>query len=143
MSCPMVWESPASADATTKTTTADWSINLRPYRSEILPQMGVLTVEARRYAVTTHERWLRPPRSLVMVGRAVETMVWSSAASSRVSMSAASAHPRCVVRGAPGSRGGPAGGVVAGGVAAGAPGSPACGVVPCSVIVPSRRAWSM
>src|SRR3954454_11108588 len=30
----------------------------------------------------THERWPAPPRSPTMVGRAVETIVWSSAASS-------------------------------------------------------------
>ena len=41
------------------------------------------------YAVTTQDRCERPPRSLTMVGSAVETIVWSSAASSMASMSAA------------------------------------------------------
>ena len=38
--------------------------------------------------MTTQDSSLSPPRSLVMVGSAVDTMVWSSAASSIVSMSA-------------------------------------------------------
>ena len=38
--------------------------------------------------MTTHEMWLSPPRSLTIVGRAVETMVWSRAASSSPSSSA-------------------------------------------------------
>src|SRR5689334_10367661 len=46
-----------------------------------------MTVDATRYAVTTHDRWFRPPRSPTMVGSAVATMVWSSAASSMPSMS--------------------------------------------------------
>ena len=44
--------------------------------------------------MTTHESSFSPPRSLVMVGRAVDTMVWSSAASSIVSMRAPSAQCR-------------------------------------------------
>src|ERR671934_1499340 len=51
--------------------------------------MGVETVEASRYEVTTHERWLSPPRSPTIVGSAVETIVWSSAARNMPSMSAA------------------------------------------------------
>ncbi|GHE97690.1 hypothetical protein GCM10017786_33080 [Amycolatopsis deserti] len=39
--------------------------------------------------MTTHDRWFAPPRSATMVGRAVETIVWSSAASSIPSMIAA------------------------------------------------------
>jgi uncharacterized PurR-regulated membrane protein YhhQ (DUF165 family) len=53
-----------------------------------LPYSGVTTVIARRYEVTTHERWFSPPSSPTMVGSAVDTIVWSSAASSMVSMSA-------------------------------------------------------
>jgi hypothetical protein len=34
------------------------------------------------YAVTTHESWSTPPRSPTIVGSAVETIVWSSEASS-------------------------------------------------------------
>ena len=34
----------------------------------------------------THDRWLRPPRSPTIVGRAVATIVWSSAASSITSI---------------------------------------------------------
>ncbi|MCK7470956.1 MAG: hypothetical protein MZU95_09330 [Desulfomicrobium escambiense] len=44
----MFWDRPASADATTKMTTAVCSICLRPYRSEIFPQIGVLAVDASR-----------------------------------------------------------------------------------------------
>src|SRR5438067_5144052 len=51
--------------------------------------MGVETVDASRYDVTTQERWLRPPRSPTIVGSAVETIVWSSAARNMPSMSAA------------------------------------------------------
>ncbi|MDF5757617.1 hypothetical protein [Spongiactinospora sp. TRM90649] len=39
--------------------------------------------------MTTQDRCSSPPRSLTMVGSAVETVVWSSAARSRPSMSAA------------------------------------------------------
>src|SRR5438067_513610 len=43
--------------------------------------MGPLTVDASRYAVTTHDRCWRPPRSPTIVGSAVDTIVWSSDAS--------------------------------------------------------------
>src|SRR4051794_32341421 len=52
-------------------------------------------VIASRYDVTTHERWLSPPRSRTIVGSAVETIVWSSDASSITTMSA----PRTAVGG--------------------------------------------
>ncbi|GHF72185.1 hypothetical protein GCM10017566_52560 [Amycolatopsis bartoniae] len=39
--------------------------------------------------MTTHDRWFAPPRSATIVGSAVETMVWSRAASSIPSMIAA------------------------------------------------------
>src|SRR6478735_10505367 len=45
-------------------------------------------VAASRYAVTTHERCESPPRSPTIVGSAVETIVWSSAASSSTKSSA-------------------------------------------------------
>src|SRR5437016_411432 len=50
--------------------------------------MGVETVAASKYEVTTQERWLRPPRSPTIVGSAVETIVWSSAARNMPSISA-------------------------------------------------------
>ena len=37
--------------------------------------------------MTTHERWFSPPRSPTIVGSAVATIVWSSAASSITSIS--------------------------------------------------------
>ena len=59
---------------------AVWKISLRPYRSEILPHSGVDAVWVSRYAVTTHDKWFRPPSSLVIRGSAVPTMDWSRAA---------------------------------------------------------------
>ena len=41
------------------------------------------------YAVNTHEYWVIPPRSLTIRGSAVATIVWSSAASSSVTISPA------------------------------------------------------
>src|SRR5262245_11026124 len=51
-------------------------------------------VWARRYAVTTHARCSRPPSSLTIVGRAVATMVPSSAARRRTMMSPPRTAPR-------------------------------------------------
>jgi len=42
----------------------------------------VLTVVVNRYAVTTHDRFCTSPSSPTIVGSAVDTIVWSSAASS-------------------------------------------------------------
>src|SRR3954451_8543647 len=78
----MLWLRPASTDPIRKITIAAWKKILRPYRSPSLPHSGVDAVDASRYAVTTQERCCRPPRSATMVGRAIETMVWSSAARS-------------------------------------------------------------
>jgi hypothetical protein len=83
----MFCDNPASADATRKTTIAMRYMGFRPYRSEILPHNGVDAVEVTRYAVTTQDRWLRPPSSPTMVGSAVDTIVWSSAARRRPSIS--------------------------------------------------------
>ena len=52
-----------------------------------MPYTGVTAVCASRYAVTTQEMWLRPPRSPTIVGSAVETIVWSSDAISSTSIS--------------------------------------------------------
>ncbi|MNT99283.1 hypothetical protein D3C72_2420960 [compost metagenome] len=53
----------------------------RPYWSASLPYRGMVAVEASTYAVTTHDRWAMPPRSSTMRGKAVATMLWSSAPS--------------------------------------------------------------
>src|SRR4029453_17195372 len=53
---------------------------LRERESPGLPSSGPTTVDASRYEVTTHERCSRPPRSPTIVGSAVDTIVWSSAA---------------------------------------------------------------
>src|SRR4051794_21062319 len=73
---------------------------LRPYMSPSLPYSGVDAVDASRYEVTTQERWLRPPRSPTIVGSAVETIVWSSAARNIPSIRA----PKTVHSGRPVSR---------------------------------------
>ena len=44
-------------------------------------------VEVSMYAVKTHEYCVIPPRSETIVGSAVATIVWSSAASSSVTIS--------------------------------------------------------
>ena len=69
-------------------TIAVCSTSLRPYWSPSFPYTGPATVEESRYAVTTQERSETPPRSPTIVGNAVETIVWSSEASSRTSRSA-------------------------------------------------------
>ena len=88
ISSVIVWLNPHSAEPTTKITIDAWKKVLRPYWSPSLPHRGVDTVEASRYAVTTHARWEPPCRSPTMVGSAVDTMVWSSAARSMPSSSA-------------------------------------------------------
>ena len=84
----MLRDWPHSAEPTRKITIAPRNRYLRPYWSPSLPQTCVVAVEASMYAVTTQDRWDRPPRSLTIVGSAVDTIVWSSAASSIASMSA-------------------------------------------------------
>src|SRR5271154_53007 len=59
---------------------APCSTILRPYMSPSFPYSGVTTVCASRYAVTTQEMCFKPPRSPTIVGSAVATIVWSSAA---------------------------------------------------------------
>ena len=89
MSSSMVWDRPHRADPIRKITIAAWNSRLRPYWSPSLPHTGVEVVVASRYAVITQDRWFSPPRSPTIVGRAVDTMVWSSAASRIASISAA------------------------------------------------------
>ncbi len=88
MSSPMFRAWPHRAEPIRKITIAPRKRYLRPYWSPSLPQTWVVAVEASRYAVTTQDRWDRPPRSLTIVGSAVETIVWSSADSSSASISA-------------------------------------------------------
>src|SRR6478735_447056 len=78
----MFCASPQRAEPIRNTTRPTCSTILRPYWSPSLPYSGVTIVCASRYAVTTHEMWSKPPRSPTIVGRAVETIVLSSAASS-------------------------------------------------------------
>src|SRR5262245_20678709 len=88
ISSPMLCERPQSAEPMRKITIAVCSTILRPNRSPSFPYSGPETVAVRRYAVTTQERWSSPPRSPTIVGSAVETIVWSSAARRRTSSSA-------------------------------------------------------
>ncbi len=76
------WARPQSMEAITKVAAAIWKSRLRPNWSPNLPASTVAIVSARRYDETTHDRWPPPPRSPTIEGSAVETMVWSSAASS-------------------------------------------------------------
>ena len=89
ISSPMLRAWPHSAEPIRKITIALRNRYLRPYWSPSFPQTWVVAVEARMYAVTTQDRCERPPRSLTIVGSAVDTIVWSSAASSIASISAA------------------------------------------------------
>ena len=88
MSSVIVWLSPDRMDPTRKMMIAAWKNPLRPYWSPSLPHNGVEAVDESRYAVTTHERWVSSCRSATIVGRAVETIVWSSAARRSPSSSA-------------------------------------------------------
>ena len=79
---PRLSATPDSAEPARKTTIAVWKSRLQPSRSLSRPHRGIVTVAARRYAVTTQESWSMPPRSPTIVGSAVETIVWSSEARS-------------------------------------------------------------
>jgi hypothetical protein len=89
----MDWANPHSIEPTRNTTIATWNISFRPYWSPSLPYSGVDTVCASRYAVTTQDRWLSPPSSPTIVGSAVATIVWSSAARNMPSSRAAKMNP--------------------------------------------------
>src|SRR5258708_15479601 len=88
MSSTMEWLSPARIEPTRKITIAPWKKIFLPYWSPSLPHSGVDTVVASRYAVMTQAMCEPPRRSPTIVGSAVETMVWSSAARSMPSISA-------------------------------------------------------
>src|SRR4051812_12251800 len=82
ISSPRLAAAPLSADPSRKTRMAPWKSRLRPYKSLIRPHSGIETVAPSMYAVTTQAIWSRPPRSRTTVGSAVDTIVWSSEASS-------------------------------------------------------------
>jgi hypothetical protein len=83
----MDWAVPDNADPIKKMTIAIWKTVLRPYWSPSLPYKGVDTVLVNRYAVTTHDSELNPPRSPTMVGSAVDTIVWSRLANTIANIS--------------------------------------------------------
>ncbi len=74
--------SPHIAEAPTNRPAASWKTRLRPNWSPNFPASTVAIVFASRYDDTTHDRCSAPPRSPTIVGSAVETIVWSSAANS-------------------------------------------------------------
>ena len=86
ISSSMLFASPQKNEPTMNTSTPSWNTRLRPNRSPNFPASTVDTVSASMYAVTTQLTWPAPPRSPTMVGSAVDTIVWSSADSSRPSM---------------------------------------------------------
>ncbi len=74
-----------------KIVTLVWKTRFRPNWSPSLPTTAEVIVCANKYAVTTQDTWLPPPRSPTIVGSAVDTMVPSSAASSMPSAIVANA----------------------------------------------------
>lgn len=82
ISSVMFVASPHRKEPVMKMIADTWKTTLRPNRSPNLPTSTVATVSASRYAVTTHDMCAAPPRSDTIVGSAVPTIVWSSAASS-------------------------------------------------------------
>jgi len=79
ISCVMLCAKPHSTEPSRKVASAVKIIGRRPYWSASLPYSGIVAVDASTYAVTTHDKWFMPPRSPTMRGRAVATMLWSSA----------------------------------------------------------------
>ncbi len=70
------WEKPASTEPTVNTVMAICTSSFLLTRSESLPQIGVLAVEASRVAVTTQVYWFCVPCSSGMiVGSALATIV--------------------------------------------------------------------
>ena len=88
MSSNIDWLRPDRTEPIRKITMAAWKKIFRPYWSPSLPHNGVDTVVASRYAVITQAMCDPPLRSPTIVGSAVDTMVWSSAASSMPSIRA-------------------------------------------------------
>ena len=86
ISWSMFWDTPASADPSRNTPIPTMNSSFRPYMSDIRPTTGTRDVDITRYAATTQDIWLSPPRSVTILGRAVATMVMSSAARKRLSM---------------------------------------------------------
>ena len=79
---------PDSTEPIRKMTIAAWKKTFLPYMSPSLPHSGVETVVASRYEVMTQAMCEPPLRSPTIVGSAVDTIVWSSAASIMPHMSA-------------------------------------------------------
>jgi len=87
MSVVMSWDRPPITEPTMKMLMAPMKRPLRPIRSPSFPYTGIMTVEARMYAVVTQTMWLTPFNSPTMVGKAVLKIIWSSEARSIVIIS--------------------------------------------------------
>ena len=76
ISMPTDCESPARTEPRVNNANDAWTRIFLLTRSESLPQMGVVAVDARRVAVTTHVYWpCVPCRSVMMTGSALDTIV--------------------------------------------------------------------
>src|SRR4029077_103369 len=86
ISSVMDCENPDNQDPTMNPTMPTSMKGLRPNMSPSLPDTGMTTVEATRYAVVTHAYTESPLSSAMIRGIAVPTTVWSSATTRSVSM---------------------------------------------------------
>lgn len=95
MSCVIVSLKPQRIEPTMKMLMPMVSSHLRPYKSLSLPEISTVTVVAMRYAVITQVYWVNPPRSVMIRGMAVPTIVWSSEARNRASIMPAIVSTTC------------------------------------------------
>src|SRR5256886_14117375 len=70
-------EAPDNADPAMKTRRPRRKNRFRPYRSDSFPKIGIVTVCTMRKALKTHAKRFKPPKSAMIVGAAVETIVTS------------------------------------------------------------------
>src|SRR5207237_1193176 len=70
-------EAPDNAEPAMKTRRPRRKNLCRPYRSDSFPKIGIVTVCTMRKALKTHAKRFKPPRSAMIVGAAVETIVTS------------------------------------------------------------------
>ena len=76
MSWSMSWDMPANADPSRNTPIPTMNISFRPYMSDIRPTTGTRDVDITRYAATTQDIWLIPPRSVTILA-ATRSRQWS------------------------------------------------------------------
>ena len=95
VSCVIVWLKPQRIEPITKILIPLVSNHLRPYKSLNLPVISTVTVDATRYAVITDVYRVNPPRSVMIRGMAVPTIVWSNEARKRASITPAIVNTTC------------------------------------------------